>query len=107
VEAAKTSGPVPVLPIVNVLDGGVAVTGTSPNAMDVVTGSMSGTFVTPESHVSCATASPPASVSLVNMTVAVCDPVAPVGGRQRTSSVLFGGIVKSRVQAAVGLEHGD
>src|SRR3954471_9817408 len=40
----------------------------------------------PAVHVSCATLSPPASLSLVNVTVALWVPAAAVGGEQRTGA---------------------
>ncbi len=59
----------PVLPIVTVIDGGViGLMGTLPNATAVVTTSMIGG---PAVHDRFATESPPASLLLVNVTVAV------------------------------------
>jgi hypothetical protein len=98
-DAVKLSVWVPVLPIVTVLVGGVdGLTATSPNATEVVTRLTSGV---PASHVRSATLSPPASESLVNVTVAVCMPIAPVGGWQRTLRVLFGGTSALRLHDVV------
>lgn len=45
-------------------------------------------------HITIATLSALLSVSLVIVTIAVCEPAAPAGGEQRTGIVLLGGIVK-------------
>src|SRR5262249_43436562 len=74
----------PVFVTVTVCDGLEVLTSWLPNASALLSTMM---FGRPAVHVRFAIEVPPESVSLTNVTVAVCVPLAAAGGEQRTGAV--------------------